>query len=1796
MADHPNGPGASRHLDPGQTPTSTHTHPTSHRAPLPYPVEDPVYAMRRIPSYEAGDDAMSTVAEQAPGQAEAVADLFYDARRRGTAGAYASGRGASVPALNEVQLHGSALAGYRHQNPQQILSPGTAPYNPQLFAPVQAAYNGRPPNPTPARPYPATPQPYNPARYGSTTSPSWAGVPPSPSSNLQPKHRNQPLAASQIQQQQQQQQQQQLARMSSTDRPWSQSGQPMGYNAHLGTRQPSHAPFPSPVSPTPAPAPPSASTARSYRPSDYPSPHPNASTSAMRPALTTLSGHQPSSDPGLRMTLDPSPSIAHRNPPTNPLLRAATHPLPLPPTSPPVERTSSGRHPQAKPLPGPPAEAWLDEEECDEDDPMNEGFSQESIWRELEEAVGDPEAGQDATPLSALSERAPRSPLHMASPQPEPLFSRSRDNSPQPQRTPRTNGHLTPVGSERRVKDDADADEDGDDSDAEAAAGLAAMQMADAQDADNYRRRVSGQVPMLGTYPSDPNPHPLPQPRPDGARQPQDDDDDNDYDDDDDDDYANVDIGLYGGGYEGHLSYGNGHLGELDDRALSRTASQTTPLSATESIGRSTSRSFSDQDATYPASHARPAPQVYTFGAGGLTDPTAHRRKMSYDDADEAGWDAYGDRRSANPSPSRVDYPEMFYHPGIRLPGSPDRPLPPIPPIPGSHVAPPRSTLHVQPPSRLPSPMPDALNNQLISANNLAVPRSSSLSSHSSTPQTVPPVRSKTDAEERKARLLKAQHLTVHSTMSAADLTADMLGSDAMALDLPTLPAGKRKRFHPTKLSTADFKRCVEPWALSSVAAWVKELSEDETDLKESTVVHGIVSLFTHKVPTMNVADAETLSMRVVQEMFAADALVRDEEWVKVTSESVTGVMWQLTGSGCYAPRLHVEQLAGRCYSHHCSRTLRKVNLHAQGLEPQRKLEDWATFYQVTKEAVEHVNKKEVERQNILHEVVQTEDQFMDQLNVLLVLYRDQLVAGRPRLIHEDRIAQFASDVFGKVEAIKRANEDFLLAQLKYRQQEQGPWIIGFSDIFREWIRKGKHAYIEYAANFPRASLMIRKEADQNLLFRQFLDDIREHERSKRLGWDTYLKAPITRLQRYTLLLSTILKSTVQETEEKANLRAAIDEIKGVTLECDARVAEMSRKVELMELGDKLLLRPGLGDCQLHLDHLGRELIFEGELQRMGNARFNWLETHAMLFDHYLVLAKPFFQKVGSTNFKHERYDVSKRPILMDLLMLESTNDDPVTKSSVKGIGAVTTVTSRVQPTSDTRHHRALSTQNAAGPPLTSIHTNSSLTSTGSGAGPGAGKSSVSNTALDGSRDEKTLFPFRIKHLGHDVYTLYASSAQSRQDWCDKILEAKTKHAAALFAQNAEPFRLRVIADTAFGYDASGGGGGARGTTVVRGTPLDRAVRQAEQAFEGAGVGPRPGPICRAAVNCATTFLQPYGKVMVAVGTDFGVFIAEADNPRGWRKAIATSRVTQIAVLEEFSLLLLIAERSLVAYHLDVVCPVSGQAPRNDSLTRAPQKLSGNREVGFFATGRMKDRTLVFYKKGGGMSSTFKVLEPVYHKSMEKKPSRFSRRGTTEFFREFDEFYIPAECFGINVFRSYFANATARGFEVLNLDKKQPYAVPDLKAPDVATIAARIGGQKPLGMFRLNENEFLLCYDECAVYANKHGELSRSVVMEYVDKARSAAVFGPYVLLFDADYVEIRNAENGRLRQIVAGRDVRCLDDGQNGGGGGGAAADAGGGGGGGAAGRSIKIALQHPERDRMHLILELVLNDGQRD
>lgn len=892
--------------------------------------------------------------------------------------------------------------------------------------------------------------------------------------------------------------------------------------------------------------------------------------------------------------------------------------LPSPPAPPPPahgspQRSNTQRHPQLRPLPGPPTSEIEPDFGADyflqrphpslRDDYATEEEAQTDLFNQVENAV------LNAGRASTIRRQSPRVDIHEFDParQPQPLFS------PQHQRNGSTSSGLLRPGhaSYGSILDEYSGEEDNDysDGDAEAQAGIEAMRLAEEQDAAEQSRLRTGGSGLLSAHSSLRSRPQKPDPE--------------------EDDFAGVDMSTLGGGYDAQLSYAaDPNMRSGSDAIGTGNSPRSQPPSA-HSSQRSAHRShassnLSAQGTLYDPEYA-PNARVDAGGTGGLSVPV---RRQSYDEGDDL----------MDEQPQPWEPPDLFFHPRSN---STHRPLPPPPTLSEDSV--PRldtsrhasTNNHGQPPY----PLGPGGYERSTTDPNIWVPRSASLISREPAP-IIQPIRSKTDADDRR---LKSGYRS--SVYSGFDTTPAV---SAVTPDLPVIPT---KRFNPAKLGNADFKKCEEPWALSSILLWLLTVADPEkiAELRESMVKDALVALFTNKVPTMNLADAEVLSNRVVDDMYAAGTLARTEEWVKLSPGDISGVIFQMTMAGCYSPTVHNHIIPGRCYSHHCHRTLKKVNLQTV---TRGATEDWATFHKVKKEDVEGIDKKEVELQNILHEIVQTEEGYMESLDVLVRLYRDPLSLPESTIINPKRVKRFLTDVFGKVDPVKKANEEHLLPQLKYRQMEQGPWVKGFSDIFRQWIRKAKVAYIEYAAGFPGAILLIRQEIERNLDFRAFIERSRSHKMSNKLGWDNYIKAPITRLQRYSLLLQTVHKTMKQASEEKTNLQTAIDEIKAVTLECDHRVAEMQTKVDLLDLNQKLVLRPGMQqEVELNLDYLGRELIYRGDLQRAGQTRLSWVDTHALLFDHYLVLAKVISVVQKSTGGKIERYDVSRLVCVSNLIL-----------------------------------------------------------------------------------------------------------------------------------------------------------------------------------------------------------------------------------------------------------------------------------------------------------------------------------------------------------------------------------------------------------------------------------------------------------------------------------------------------------------------------------------------------------------
>jgi len=120
-----------------------------------------------------------------------------------------------------------------------------------------------------------------------------------------------------------------------------------------------------------------------------------------------------------------------------------------------------------------------------------------------------------------------------------------------------------------------------------------------------------------------------------------------------------------------------------------------------------------------------------------------------------------------------------------------------------------------------------------------------------------------------------------------------------------------------------------------------------------------------------------------------------------------------------------------------------------------------------------------------------------------------------------------------------------------------------------------------------------------------------------------------------------------------------------------------------------------------------------------------------------------------------------------------------------------------------------------------------------------------------------------------------------------------------------------------------------------------------------------------------------------------------------------------------------------------------------------------------------------------------------------------------------------------------------KGFEVMDISDFVSVTIPQLSDPSHKKLAKRCKSCHPMGIFRSNEDGFLLCYDKFGLYVNRQGEPSPSKdTIEWEGTAEHAAWHPPYVLLFNSRFIEVRHGGTGRLCQIIRGQDLQCTWDG----------------------------------------------------
>ncbi len=286
-------------------------------------------------------------------------------------------------------------------------------------------------------------------------------------------------------------------------------------------------------------------------------------------------------------------------------------------------------------------------------------------------------------------------------------------------------------------------------------------------------------------------------------------------------------------------------------------------------------------------------------------------------------------------------------------------------------------------------------------------------------------------------------------------------------------------------------------------------------------------------------------------------------------------------------------------------------------------------------------------------------------------------------------------------------------------------------------------------------------------------------------------------------------------------------------------------------------------------------------------------------------------------------------------------------------------------------------------------------------------------------------------------------------------------------------------------------------------------------------------------VNCSVPF--DFGRRII-YGTDDGVYLSDLrEKARPPTKVLPLPGVTQVDVLEEYQILIVLAEKSVHTFTLDALDPSDPMG----SLKRG-RRISSH--TSFFRAGICLGRTLVCVVKSSSLSSTIKTLEPIEQNVRGKKQPTFKKllQGGQDSLRVFKEFYIPTESSSIHFLKTKLCVGCTKGFEIVDLETLDTQGLLD-PADNSLDFVHRRENVKPIAIYRIS-GEFLLCYDEFAFYVNKNGWRAKgNWIIHWEGNPTSFAYHHPYVLAFEPSFVEVRHVETGALHQVITGVNLRCL-------------------------------------------------------
>lgn len=245
---------------------------------------------------------------------------------------------------------------------------------------------------------------------------------------------------------------------------------------------------------------------------------------------------------------------------------------------------------------------------------------------------------------------------------------------------------------------------------------------------------------------------------------------------------------------------------------------------------------------------------------------------------------------------------------------------------------------------------------------------------------------------------------------------------------------------------------------------------------------------------------------------------------------------------------------------------------------------------------------------------------------------------------------------------------------------------------------------------------------------------------------------------------------------------------------------------------------------------------------------------------------------------------------------------------------------------------------------------------------------------------------------------------------------------------------------------------------------------------------------------------------------------------------IQRSNINQITVLEEFQSILVLVDKKLYS------CPMAIlRMEGNGTVYFKKHSKELVNHVNFFSDGDCYGKRLIVTAHCSSHSIKFFEHD---HPLLSESGSGGSS-GKKSFKKKITEVVFDSEPVSISFLKDRLCIGCKKGFQIVSVSQNVHESL--LDPADTSLDFALRDTLKPMAIYRVG-NMFLLCYTEFAFFVDNQGWRKKdSHIIHWEGEPQKFAIWYPYILAFDSNFIEIRKIDTGELVSSVLGEKIRLL-------------------------------------------------------